>query len=87
MRRGGTCGHEGVRSFHAVATHKEAEGRRFADSQLQVHVSGLGLALKSVGRMGGAPHRKRTKSGGIAGGISGLRINNITLIQCDKVVL
>lgn len=26
MRRGGTCGHEGGRSFHAVATYKEAYG-------------------------------------------------------------
>ena len=46
-----------------------------------------GLALKPVGRMGGAPHRKRIKTGGIGGGILGLRIQNIALIQCDKVVL
>lgn len=42
MRRGGTCGHEGLRSFHAVATYKEADGGcSFADSQLQMYISGL----------------------------------------------
>ena len=66
---------------------KKWTGVSLRDSQLQMHISSLGLALKPVGRMGGAPRRKRNKRGGIGGGISRLVCRNIVLIQCDKWLL